>query len=185
MNAQGSAMVELLILLVVVALTSGVILFLVQTGVLQVRSSSAEYDSLLNAEFIPLAQEGRLAVQGFQCCSFVDENYRCLEEKKRFTAGERVYFRFAVETSTVSGDVLLVQNYRLKDAFGKVLLEVDEQSNNYARKSHVRETEVLYFKDFIVSEAGDEGAYTFELLIENPLLQKKATLIKNFELVGK
>lgn len=185
MNTRASAMIELLVLLIVVVVSSGVVLLLVQTGVLQVRSSSAEYEPLLNAEFIPLAQEGRLVIKGFQFCSFVDEKYTCVDAKEKFTAGERVYFRFIVETSTVNGNALLVQNYRLKDAFGKVLLEVDEESNNYARKSAALDVETFYFKDFIVTEAGDAGEYTFELLVENTLLQKKATLIKNFELVEK
>ncbi len=176
LGRKGSAMVELLALLILVAFTSGVILLLVQAGVITVKSSPADYEpeGILNTEFLPFAREGTLSIQGFQFCGFVDEKFNCLNPKEKFKAGERVYFRFAVETSNFEGKALVVQNYRLKDAFGKVLLEVDEESNNYAKKSEVLESETFYFKDFIVTEAEDAGGYTFELLVENPLLQKKA-----------
>ena len=186
MNTSASAMVELLVLLVVAVLSSGVVLLLVHTGVLEVRSNDAEYaqEKILNTEFITLAKESAISIQAFQFCASVDEKYRCQDAKESFFIGERIYFRFVVESSSTDGKVLLVENYQVKDASGKVVLEVDQRNNLYVQKENIDTLAYVPFKDFLISEYGDaSGVYTLELMIENPALDKKTTLKKEFMLV--
>ena len=182
MNQHGSIMMELFIFLIVILLTSATVLFLVQSGILQVRAVGDEAP-ILNMEFIPVGREGILAMKEFQFCGQVNEQYQCLDPKETFMIGEEVHFRFVVESSTSSGEVMLVENYRLKGPDGKVLLDVDTKNNynyNLLSKEKIQD---IYFKDYIISEAGDPlGVYTAEFVIEHPLLNKKVTLRKQFTL---
>src|SRR3989344_3324579 len=121
MNNRGSVM-EVLVLMIVVVLTSGVILLLVNTGIITVKAQSNE--PILNTEFIPLGREGSLVIKEFKFCENVDESYNCINEKNSFNLGDEVHFVFKVESSTYNRDILLVENYQLVDPAGKVLLNV-------------------------------------------------------------
>lgn len=182
MNKKAS-ITEFLVLLIMIVLTSATVLFLVKTGVVSVRADTEEV-SVLDTEFIPMGREGYLAIKEFQFCGSVDELYTCIGEKDTFKIGEEVHFRFVVESSTSNGEVMLVENYRLGGPDGKIILDVDTKNNyNYNLQSKERKQEV-YFKDYIISERGDPvGTYAVEFLIENPLLNKKVTLTKEFTLV--
>ena len=47
-----------------------------------------------------------------------------------------------------------------------------------------KEVQEVYFKDYLVIEKGDkEGKYVLELVVENPLLNKKVTLVEEFEIL--
>ena len=181
-NKKGGAAIEILVMLVVVVIASFVILFLVQAGTINVKAD-VEDVPLLNTEFIPYGRGGSLVVKEFQFCGIVDTQYQCFDEKDVFKLGDEVHFRFIVESSTFNGDVMLVENYRLKGPHGKVLLDVDEKNNfNYDLKSDER-IEDVYFKDyFIVGVDMPVGEYTLELLMKNPLLNKETTLVKTFEM---
>ena len=182
MNTHGSIMMELFIFLIVILLTSATVLFLVQSGILQVRAVGDEAP-ILNMEFIPVGREGILAMKEFQFCGQVNEQYQCLEQKETFIIGDEVHFRFVVETSTFNGEVMLVENYRLKGPDGMVLLDVDTKNNYNYNLPSKEKIQDIYFKDYILSEIGDPlGTYTAEFVIENPLLNKKATLRKQFTL---
>ncbi len=182
MNTHGSIMMELFIFLIVILLTSATVLFLVQSGILQVRAVGDEA-SILNMEFIPVGREGILAMKEFQFCGQVNEQYQCLDPKETFMIREEVHFRFVVETSTFNGEVMLVENYKLKSPSGEVLLDVDVNRNLHYEHQSTQKNEQIYFKDYLITEFGDQtGEYTFELLLENPLLTKKVVLTRKFSL---
>lgn len=182
MNNKGKIALEILIVLVIIVLTSGVTLALVNLGILEPKAGGGEV-SLLNADFIPVGREGYLAVKEFKFCGEVDERYNCAEEKETFNLGEEVHFRFGVESSTSGGEVMLVENYRIKGPSGKVLLEVDEKNNFYFEVKSKERKEVIAFKDYFrVGFDMPKGEYVLELVMENPLLNKKATLVKRFEM---
>lgn len=186
MNQHGTILTEFLVLLIMIALTSATVLFLVKTGVVSVRADGADSEEvqILDAEFIPIGREGYLAIKEFRFCDAVDELYNCIGEKDAFQIGEEVHFRFVVESSVSNGEVMLVENYRLKGLGGKVILDVDTNNNyNYNLQSQQKKQNI-YFKDYIITEDGDPtGLYTVEFLIENPLLNKRVTLTKQFTLV--
>ncbi len=184
MNTHGASMVEFLVLLIMIVLTSATVLFLVKTGIVAVRADGEEV-SVLDTEFIPIGREGYLAIKEFQFCEKVDELYNCVGEEDMFNIGEEVHFRFVVESSVSNGEVMLVENYRLKGPSGEVLLEVSEDSNYHLGLESNKKKELIYFKDyFIVNEGSDHGEYTIDLIIENLLLNKKTTLTKNIFIGG-
>ena len=181
MNKEGKIATQILIMLVVVVLTSAAVFSLVQYGVIKVKE--VEGAQVLNTEFIPYMREGYLAIKEFKFCEDVDENYGCVGEKEDFELGGRIYFRFVIESSIVDGEVMLVENYQLKGPTGEMLLEVDEKNNYYFEVESKKKTELVFFKDYFIVGAGlEEGEYTLELLMENPLLNKKTTLVKKFEM---
>lgn len=175
-NTRGNIAIQLLVLLVTVAVTSGIILWLVQSGIVTVNSESDDV-SVLNAEFIPIGREGTVVIEEFQWCRDVDEQYNCQEEISHFQLGEEVHFRFIVETSTVGGYSMLIENYRLKDPAGNIILDVDQRNDYGFEVNNPKKKETVAFRDyFIVYPGSPSGAYTLELIIENPLLNKKITI---------
>ena len=179
MKTKGS-IAQLLGLLITVVLTSAGILLLVQAGVITVRAESTE--SVLNTEFI-VNRGGEIQIQDFKFCKSVDDTYNCLGEGDSFLLGEKVYFRFGVETSTYQGQVLLVENYQVKGPDGRVLIEVDQKRNFNVDFSSKESMEDVSFKDFLVTNEKDQlGEYTLDLVMENPLLNKKVTITKRFRL---
>ena len=174
---------EILIFLIVVVLTSAVVLFLVQSGIVTVKADGEEVP-ILNAEFIPVGREGYVAIKEFQFCDTVDELYNCLGEKNTFQIGEEVHFRFIVESSTWNGEVMLVENYKLKSPTGETLLDVDEENNYHFNLQSGKKKELIYFKDYFVVNLGSaEGEYTVELVIDNPLLNKKVTTVQRVGMI--
>jgi hypothetical protein len=178
---KANVAIEILVLLVTVVLTSAIVFALVQTGVLTVK---AENDvSVLNTEFLPSERAGHLVVKEFKFCSFVDSQFQCINPKEKFTIGDEVYFTFDVESSTFNGEVMIVENYKLFNPFGKLLLDVEQKDNyNFETKSKDK-IEIVKFKDFFLL-GGDlpQGTYTVELNLENPLLNKKIKSAISFEL---
>ncbi|HLC88986.1 MAG TPA: hypothetical protein VJG49_03040, partial [Candidatus Nanoarchaeia archaeon] len=156
------------------------ILFLVKSGVIKTKSSSEEIN-VLNTEFLPMGRGGTLVLKQFQFCVNVDKSLNCLNEINSFERGENVYIRFVVESSIYNGEVLIVRNYRMKNPEGEVILEVDETNNyNFAAKSN-RETEKITVADYIPTmDNSPEGEYTLDLIVENPLLNKKVTTSNQF-----
>lgn len=170
MNQYASAMIEFLVLLIVIVITSSVVLLLVQTGVLTVKAAGEEV-SVLNTEFLPYSREAILTVKEVQFCERV-EQFRCIQEKKTFHLGEKVEVLFLAESSTVDGEIYLRRNYRLTDPQGTVVLEMEEAYPVQQRSS--KQTELVAFTDSIsTSPEAVPGEYTLEVIVENPLLQKK------------
>ncbi|GEM_PF-961751 len=180
MNKSGKVVTEILVMMMVIVLTSAIILFLVQSGLITVKAEG-EQAPILNTEFIPLGREGYLAVKEFKFCIYVDDNYNCLLEKDSFFQEDEVHFFFVVESTTANGEIMLIENYRLKDPSGKVLVDIDAKNNYHFEMSSKDKQETVSFKDyFTLADNSEPGEYTLELVLENPLLNKKATLSKTF-----
>lgn len=182
MDKKGSVVVQLLVMLVVIVLTSAAILLLIKFDVISVGSSDEDVP-VLNTEFIPMGAEGSLVVKEFQFCSFVDDNYNCLDEKQQFNKRDDVYFRFVVESSTSNGQVRIIENYKLIDPQGKVILDVDEQ-NNFNFEIRSEETlESITFKDYFIAGVElTDGEYILELHLQNPLINKRTKAVKYVEI---
>lgn len=184
MNKQGKIIIGILVIMVVLVLTSALILSLVKAGVIKIKSSGEEVN-ILNTEFLPFGREGYLAIKGFQFCEDVDENYICSYPTNEFLLGDKVYFRFVVESSTYNNEIMIVENYQIKGPDGSILLEVDESDNFYFNSVSTEKNELITFKDyFTVTRDSEVGTYTLELMLENPLLDKKTKLVKEFEIVS-
>ena len=178
MDQQGSVVIQTLAFLVVIVLSSAGVLLLINFGILTPKYNQ---DEILLSEFIPLGRSGNLQITEFNFCSLVDSNFNCISPKQEFLPGEEVHFNFVVESSTSNGQIMLVENYRLINPENKVLLEVDEKNNFHFDLESSRESEVITLKDyFILGNEEKEGQYTLELLIENPLINKKITLSQSF-----
>jgi len=183
MNQKASVTIEILIVLVAMVFTSAFILVLVKSGVIVVKEDIST-DPILNAEFLPLGKYGFLAVKDFKFCNFVDEDFNCLQEQTEFRPIENVYVRFVVESTAIDQQVLLSRNYRIKNPFGEVILEADNQNVYTVDLSESKDTEQIVFADFFVM--GDNaplGEYTLETIVESPLLDKKITSTQKFILV--
>jgi hypothetical protein len=183
MNQKGKVAIEVLIMLVTIVLTSAIIFMLIQADVIKVKPGNSDV-SVLNTEFIPMGREGFLAIRDFTFCDFISDDYQCTSPGENFALGSAVYFRFVIESSTYNGDVKLIKNYRVKDPNGNLLLDVDEKNNFHFDIKSDESKELITFKDyFFVGEELSEGIYTLELIITNPLLDKKTTLVKTFEVI--
>lgn len=180
MKKNGKIAIEILIMLVTVVVTSGIIFLLIQGGAIKVKSDNSQVN-VLNTEFIPMGREGYLAIRDFTFCQYIDETYQCVGPGNNFDLGGDVYFRFVVESSVYNGNINLIKNYRITGPDGTVLLDVDEKNNfDFAQKSD-EDKEFITFKDyFFVGEDLQEGEYTLDLIVENPLLNKKSTFSQKF-----
>ncbi len=179
MNNKAYATLEILIVLVAIVITSALILFLVQQGVLTVNSNTNQ--QILNTEFIPYERQGSLAIKDFSFCSYVNEQYQCLEPQTTFTLGDDAYFRFTIDTTPYYGDVMIIENYRILSSTGKVMLDVDLKKNFQYDAASQEKIESIFFKDyFSIGKGIPNGQYTLELKIENPLLNKQSTVKKTF-----
>lgn len=179
MNKKASV-TELLVMLILVVLTSAVILYLVHSGIISVKAD-AEQTPLLNAEFIPVGREGYLALTDFQFCDFVDSGFNCINPTNTFHLGSSIHFLFHIESSTYNGEIMIIENYRIKSPSGKLLLDAEEKNNFHFDTTSKEKKEIATFKDyFTVTEGNELGTYTLDLILENPLLNKKTTLTKTF-----
>ncbi len=179
MNKKAS-ITELLVMLVLVVLTSAVILYLVHSGIISVKAD-AEQTPLLNAEFIPVGREGYLALKDFQFCDLVDPGFNCVNPTDTFFIGSQIHFLFHVESSTYNGEIMILENYRITSPSGKLLLDAEEKNNFHFDVTSKEKKEIATFKDyFTVTEGNEEGTYTLDLILENPLLNKKTTIRKTF-----
>lgn len=175
---RGSIGGIVLIVLVAALLVGALLLLLFGTGVF---SSSDNDEPILNTEFLPVGRGGTLVVKEFVFCSFVDERFNCFEKRDTFSLGDEVHFRFVIESSSYEGQLLLVENYRVKKPDGAILLDVEEKNNFHVSRESSSEVETTVFKDyFVLGTSEPEGDYTLELLLENPLLGKKVLLTKHF-----
>ena len=177
---QGKLAIEILALLILVVFTSATILVLITTGVISVNADSQQ-QSVLNADFIPSGRSGSLVIKEFNFCTFIDESYNCVGETNQFQLGQEVHFLFAVESSTFQGQIMIVENYRIKDPAGNVILDVNQKDNFNFDTSSKETKELITIKDFFTVNSGsDLGEYTLGLVLENPLLNKQTTLSQTF-----
>ncbi|MEK6969805.1 MAG: hypothetical protein AABW48_05235 [Nanoarchaeota archaeon] len=180
MNKKGGLAMGILIILIFIVATSALILFLVKSGVISVKEDTSS-EPVLNAEFLPLGRSGYLAIKDFKFCNSVNENYACLIPKSGFIPGEEVHFLFVIESSTYNGEIMLLENYRIKDPAGQIILDVDQKDSFQFGVKSGEKQELVALKDyFLTSIDAPVGEYTLELIVKNPLLDKQITLVKSF-----
>ena len=180
-NKKARLELEILSFMIAIVLISALIFWLVHLGIVEVKPG-AETVSVLNMEFLPLGRGGELAIADFKFCGWVDEAYRCFDPKESFSFGEPVRFTLAVESSTFEGQVKLVENYQVVAPSGKVILEAEAKDNFNFELSSRNSRERISFKDyFIINPGAEAGTYTLSLIMYNPLIDKKVTLSKSFE----
>ena len=180
---KGNLAIKILSILVVAVITSILVLISVRTGIISVKAEH-EPAEVLNMEFLPLRNSGNIDIKEFSFCSTVDEQFNC-DPKTSFNFGGQVHFKYAVESTVLDGQVMVVKNYRIKSPSGQLLLDADSRDNFYVDVRSQKTTETVTFKDyFTLLGVSETGEYTLELIIENQLIGKRATLVKKFEVVG-
>ena len=178
---QGRIAIEIMVMLIAVVVTSGVILFLVQSGMIEVKGAAVQ-QPILNAEFIPVERGGFLTINEFQFCGDVDDNFKCVNPKTIFETGDEVHFRFIVETNPFNGEIMLVENYRLSGPNEEILLDVNAEDNFHFNQKSDKPMERIPFADYFT--LGDDeisGEYTLDLVMMNNLINKRAVIRKQFE----
>jgi len=180
MNNQGKLAVQILVVLVIIVLTSTLVMLLINSGAIKIKNTDTT--SVLNTEFIPYSREGSVVIKEFKFCEYVSSNYSCINETNDFTAGNTVYFYFVVDSSAYNGEIKLVENYKVKSANGTVILDVDTTKSYNLNLKSKNKAETFIFKDYLFTYPEDIGNYTLDLIVYNPLLEKKTTLSKKFTL---
>lgn len=174
-NKKAGAAIQILIMLILIVITSGIVLLLVQSGFISVKAD-ANQEPVLNTEFIPMGREGYLVLKDFKFCGFVDDKFNCINEKKEFSRGENVYVMFVVESSTFNGEVMLTGSYKIKNEGGELVLELeDKKKHNVELGSNEEIEQFVLTNSFIFNEGDPLGEYTVNVVVENPLLVKKVT----------
>lgn len=184
MNKKAAMAKEALIILITVVLTSALVFGLVKFGVVNVQEVEASNTgaSMLNAEFMPFGRSGNVVIQNFRFCDYFASLDGCKEEVLTFYQGEEVYFFFEIVTNPFNGDIILVENYRLRAPNGKVILEVEEKNNYYFELSSNKDEETIFFTDyFVLGRYTDPGEYALDLVVKNSLLDKEVTFSQTFQ----
>ena len=178
---RGSVVLEIVLFMVLVVVTSAVILLLVHFGVISVKAEN-EQVSVLNTQFLPYAREGNLVISNIEFCENIDESFHCVP-KDKFFLGEPVYVLTTVESSTSNSEIMLLENYRLRNPTGDIVLDAEEKNNFHYQLQSSKSKEQVMLKDkFVVHSGASKGEYTFEVIVENLLLQQKVTAIKKVEI---
>ena len=177
---KGQIATEILIFLILAVVISGTVLLLIKMDVISVNEENSDVQ-VLNTEFIPMGREGTLIIKEFHFCDYVDPGFNCVNEGQEFPQGSEVHFLFVTQSSTHQGQVILTENYRIKSPSGQIILDVDEKSNYNFDLTSKESTEDISFKDFfIITEGLETGTYFFELVVSNPLLDKRTVFTKEF-----
>jgi len=170
---------QILALMILVVLTSAVVLLLVQTGIVSVKADMDDVP-ILNTEFIPIERSGELVINEIVFCSLVDEMLSCINPLDDFGQGDHFYIHTTVQSSPQNGQIMLVRNYRLVGPEGFSLMEFDAKDNYYFELAS-KEKETITFADYVATLPDfDDGEYTLDITIENPLLNKKIITTKKF-----
>lgn len=180
-NKKGFSLIEFLISLIMVTLVSGTIFWLTYAGVIPVKM---EEEKLLMplGEMLPFYSEKVLEISEFKFCQSVDQFYQCQNESDKFKLGQYVTFRFKVRTETVYNQIKLVENFRVIAPNTEVVYEAKEENKFVFQAESKKNEENILFKDFFyLKEDFPSGTYLLELIIENPLIEKKINLVKKFE----
>ncbi|HLD40031.1 MAG TPA: hypothetical protein VJB13_02725 [Candidatus Nanoarchaeia archaeon] len=184
-NRKGRIEVEVFVVLITIVITSAIILLLVKSGTLKVKDDVMP-EPVLNAEFLPVGKEGSIAVKDVALCNYVDESLNCLSRQSEFGNTEPVYVWFVVESNVNDGQIMLLRNHKITNPRGEVVLQ-NEQKNayNFELESNKNTEEVVFADFFVMGEDALPGEYTLDVVLENPLLDKKVTLTKKFTIVEK
>jgi hypothetical protein len=175
---QAKIATEILIVLIIVVFTASFILFLVKSGVVSVEEGQEV--NFLNAEFIPVSSSSTLAIKDFSFCSSV-KDFVC-EQETEFNFGQEIHFLIAFESSVINNNVAIVENYNIRDNNEKIIFSSQQKEDFFFEYPSGKQKEILPFSDFFTVAYGEEGEYTLELLIDNPLLDKNIKLVETFTL---
>ncbi|MDP3698222.1 MAG: hypothetical protein Q8R47_01405 [Nanoarchaeota archaeon] len=185
MRKKGRIEIEVFIVLITIVVTSAVILLLVRSGTIEVKEDVVT-EPVLNTEFLPSGREGFLAVKDFAFCSYVDADLNCLGRQEEFGKTENVYVWLVVESSVVDGQVILLRNHEIIDPQGQIGLRAEQKDAYNLELQSGKDTEKVIVADFFVmGPDAIPGEYTLDVILENPLLNKKVTLTKKFTIVEK
>ena len=170
---QGKLAIEILIILIVVTFTAALILFLVKSGVVDVEEG--EDVNFLNTEYITGGREGSLTIQDFSFCISIDDQNNCEFETTNFQFSEEIYFLTSIKSSTVNNQIQLIENYQIKDPNGEIIYDVNQREDFIVEDTSSKKEETIPITDSFAINFGDEGEYTLDLIISNPLLNKQTT----------
>jgi len=178
---KANLAVEILVMMIIIVLITASILYLVKSGVIEVDDDGPK-ESILNLEFIPISKINLLSIENFQFCDYILEG-KCYANNQFYLPSE-VYFVFSVKTDVHNGKIKLIENYRIKNSQGEVILEVDAADNFHFDLSSGAASENVFFTDFFsLSEDLEPGTYTLDLVIQDAISSKKVTSSKNFEIL--
>ena len=181
MDKKGSTVLFVLIIAVVVVLSSMAVLLLVRAGILLPQATE---EPILNTEFLPVGRSGELVVREFEFCERVDRDFQCFIPTARFVPGDDIAVRFLVESGVYDGAIRLVRNYQLRAPSGEVIVSLDAKNSYSFDGTSQKEKETIAFADlFTTDNTFQEGTYTLDIFIENPLLNKQLTISKKLVLV--
>ncbi|MBI2572965.1 hypothetical protein HYV86_03850 [Candidatus Woesearchaeota archaeon] len=178
---KGSVLVQVAVIAIVAAITTGIMLLLIYVGAFEESSDQAQQVSLLNTEFIPLGRGGDLQIRQFDFCKYVDVKFNCYQKTDVFAKGDEIYLRFLVQSSTYDNQIMLVRNYRIVNPQGNIILNLEEKNSYLLEHESTKENEPAAFADyFTLGDNPDLGEYQVEIMVENPLLDKRISLVKRF-----
>ncbi len=181
--ADNNAITEILVFITLAVLSSAGVLALLHYDIVQVRPPSPNDQPILNAEFIPFERDGNLVVQKFEFCESVTNSYECINPKNSFQKGKPTSFKITMQSDTIDRQVKLEENYRILGPQGQVFLEVGDRESFHYEKTSSKTTEIVALADsFTVSTDLPSGTYTLEVFVTNPLINKKTSLTRTFEM---
>jgi hypothetical protein len=185
---KGGLAIESLALLVTALISSALVFYLVQSGVVSVSGSgdgtsvSNSQSEFLNIEYLPISKGGTLVIQDFSLCYNEDvnkETLKCKQERELFFLGDEVHFSFSVISSSYLGSIELLENYRLRGPDNEILLDVNSRDDYEFATDTEESIQQVYFEDYFILDSVDPiGEYTLELVVKNNLIGKETVVRK-------
>src|SRR3989344_2235337 len=124
---KGGIVTQILVMLILVIITTAVILYLVQTGIISPKPAGEEVD-ILNANFIPIGNDGVLVIKQLDLCRAVDDQLNCYVKTETFSIRDPLYIRALVTSTAVNSKLSLVRAYKITDFSGNVVLKLDQEN---------------------------------------------------------
>ena len=144
--------VEILVMMIVAVLTTATLLYLIQAGVVEVKNNPNQQE-VLDIDLFSVANQGYLDIREFEFCGGVNQNYQCAFPGNEFYLGDEVHFKFLVNINTFQDQIKLIENYRIKDNKGDVILDVDLSNNVRFKMRFTATTKVLIPAEVVLYSA--------------------------------
>lgn len=180
-------MIQFLVFLIIIVFVSALILFLVKSNYIKIDSKNQNKPDVLNAQFLIdndafVSENYILKIREFEFCREINNNFDCLDPTTGFEPGETAKFRYEVVSNTKDGILSLIKNYQVLSENGKVILDLDPKNNFYVNQKSNKLVETLSFQDeFNINPVLEKGFYEVKLIIQNPMLNTKAEIVKRFK----
>lgn len=180
---KGGIVTQILVMLIIVIITTAVILYLVQAGIISPKPAGEEVN-ILNANFIPISNEGVLVIKQLDLCRAVDDQLNCYVKSETFSIGDPIYIRALVVSTAVNSKLSLVRSYKITDPSGNIILTLDQENERTLETtlSETREESLAFSDALFFNKDLNPGEYILELVVSNPELQKKTTLVRKVTL---